>query len=180
MANLKGTKTEKNLLEALYGESLARNKYTYFAAQAQQEGYERIAATFAATAENEKEHGKLWFKLLAGGNIPSTVANLKAAAADEHSEWTDMYQRMAREAREEGFDDIAFLFESVGSIEKEHEERYLRLLHSIDDSAVVAEKERTVWICRHCGHIEDQEKAPEQCPVCAHPQSYFALHVVHY
>ncbi|MCL2025188.1 MAG: rubrerythrin family protein [Leptospirales bacterium] len=180
MSNLKGTKTEKNLMEAFAGESQARNKYTYFASKAKKEGYEQIAAFFEETAGNEKEHAKIWFKLLCGGNIPSTMENLKAAAAGEHDEWTEMYKRMAAEAKEEGFDDIAFLFESVGKIEKEHEERYLKLLKNIEDGTVFAKKEKVVWICRNCGHIVDSETALKECPVCAHPQAYFELRVINY
>lgn len=180
MANLKGTKTEQNLMEAFAGESQARNKYTYFAAKAKKEGYEQIASIFEETAGNEKEHAKIWFKLLCGGAIPSTIENLKAAAAGENGEWTDMYKRMAAEAREEGFDDIAILFESVGKIEKEHEERYLKLLQNVEDGTVFAKKEKVVWICRNCGHIVDSESAPKGCPVCAHPQAYFELRVINY
>ena len=180
MANLKGTKTEKNLMEAFSGESQARNKYTYFAAKAKKEGYEQIAAFFEETAVNEKEHAKIWFKLLCGGEIPTTTENLKAAAAGEHGEWTEMYKRMAVEAREEGFHDIAFLFESVGQIEKEHEERYLKLLKNIEDGSVFAKKEKSAWICRNCGYLGDSEKAPQKCPVCAHPQAYFELRAVNY
>ena len=180
MANLKGTKTEKNLMEAFAGESQARNKYTYFASKARKDGYEQIASVFEQTAGNEKEHAKIWFKLLCGGDIPSTTENLKAAAADENSEWTDMYKRMATEARNEGFNDIALLFESVGAIEKEHEKRYLKLLKNINDGTVFARKEKSVWICRNCGHIVDSASAPEKCPVCAHPQAYFELRVINY
>jgi len=180
MANLKGTKTEKNLMEAFAGESQARNKYTYFASKAKKDGYEQIAAIFAETAGNEKEHAEIWFKLLCGGELPGTAENLKAAAAGENFEWTDMYKRMAEEAHEEGFTDIAFLFESVGAIETTHEERYLKLLKNVEDGAVFARSEKTVWICRNCGHIVDSEKAPQLCPVCAHPQAYFELRVVNY
>ena len=180
MANLKGTKTEKNLMEAFAGESQARNKYTYFAGKAKKEGYEQIAAIFEETAGNEKEHAKIWFKLLCEGDIPTTAENLKAAAAGEHGEWTEMYKRMAAEAREEGFNAIAFLFESVGKIEKEHEERYLALLKNIDDGLVFAKKQKSVWICRNCGHIVDNENAPQKCPVCVHPQAYFELRAVNY
>ncbi|MCL2138741.1 MAG: rubrerythrin family protein [Treponema sp.] len=180
MANLKGTKTEKNLMEAFAGESQARNKYTYFASKAKKEGYEQIGAFFEETAGNEKEHAKLWFKLLCGGDIPSTAENLKAAAAGEHYEWTEMYKQMAEDAREEGFNDIAFLFEAVAKIEKEHELRYLNLLKNIEEGAVFAKKEKTVWICRNCGYIVDNEKAPQKCPVCVHPQSYFELRVINY
>lgn len=180
MAELKGTKTEKNLMEAFAGESQARNKYTYFAAKAKKEGYEQIAAFFEETALNEKEHAKLWFKLLCGGEIPSTVENLKAAAAGENDEWTDMYKRMASEAREEGFNDIAFLFDGVGKIEKEHEERYLALLKNVQEGNVFKKEGKSVWICRNCGHIVDNESAPHKCPVCAHPQGYFELRAVNY
>jgi rubrerythrin len=180
MANLKGTKTEKNLMEAFAGESQARNKYTYFASKARKEGYEQIAALFEETAGNEKEHAKIWFKLLCGGDIPATPENLKAAAEGEHGEWTEMYKRMAADAREEGFNDIAFLFEAVGKIEKEHEDRYLKLLKNIEDGTVYAKKEKSVWICRNCGHIVDNENAPQKCPVCVHPQSYFELRAVNY
>ena len=180
MANLKGTKTEKNLMEAFAGESQARNKYTYFASKAKKEGYEQVAAIFEETAGNEKEHAKIWFKLLCGGDIASTIENLKIAAAGEHEEWTDMYKRMAAEAHEEGFNDIALLFESVAKIEKEHEERYLALLKNIEDGAVFSKKEKAVWICRNCGHIVDSASAPKQCSVCAHPQAYFELRAVNY
>ena len=180
MANLKGTRTEKNLAEAFAGESQARNKYTYFASKAKKEGYEQIAAIFEETAANEKEHAKIWFKLLCGGDIPATADNLKAAAEGEHGEWTEMYKRMALEAREEGFADIGRLFELFAGIEKEHEERYLKLLKSVRESAVFAKGEKVVWICRNCGHIEDSANAPRQCPVCAHPQAYFELRAVNY
>jgi len=180
MSNLKGTKTEANLMEAFAGESQARNKYTYFASRAKKDGYEQIAAFFEETAGNEKEHAKIWFKLLHGGAVPSTAENLAAAAAGENGEWTEMYKRMAAEAREEGFSDIAFLFEAVGAIEKEHEERYLKLLQNIEDGTIYAKKEKFVWICRNCGHIVDSENAPGVCPVCAHPQAYFELRVVNY
>ena len=180
MANLIGTKTEKNLMEAFAGESQARNKYTYFASKAKKDGYEQIAAIFEETAGNEKEHAKIWFKLLCGGEVPETVENLKVAAAGENGEWTEMYKRMAEEAREEGFNDIAFLFEKVGAIEKEHEERYLKLLKNINDGSVFAKKEKSVWICRNCGHIVDAENAPKMCPVCKHPQAYFELRIINY
>ena len=180
MANLKGTRTEKNLMEAFAGESQARNKYTYFASKAKKDGYEQIAAVFEETAGNEKEHAKIWFKLLCGGEVPSTAENLRAAAGGEHEEWTAMYKRMAAEAAEEGFSDIAALFESVGKIEKEHEERYLKLLKNVEAGTVFAKKEKSVWICRNCGHIEDSENAPTKCPVCNHPQAYFELRIVNY
>jgi rubrerythrin len=180
MPNLKGTKTEKNLMEAFAGESQARNKYTYFAGKARKEGYEQIAAIFEETAGNEKEHAKIWFKFLCGGEVPSTVENLKAAANGENEEWTQMYKRMAEEAKAEGFNDIAFLFEKVANIEKEHEERYRKLLKNIEDGSVFAKKQKSVWICRNCGHIVDSENAPSKCPVCAHPQAYFELRLVNY
>ena len=180
MAELKGTKTEKNLLEAFAGESQARNRYTYFASRARKDGYEQIGAVFEETAGNEKEHAKIWFKQLCGGEIPATAENLKTAAAGEHEEWTEMYKRMAEEARKEGFNDIALLFESVGKIEKEHEERYLKLLQNVKDNSVFVKKEKVVWICRNCGHIEDRTDAPQKCPVCAHPRSYFELRVINY
>jgi len=180
MANLKGTKTEANLMEAFAGESQARNKYTYFASKARKDGYEQIAAIFEQTAGNEKEHAEIWFKLLCGGAIPGTAENLKAAAAGENGEWTEMYKRMAADARAEGFGDIAALFDMVGAIEKEHEARYLKLLANVESGAVFAKREKTIWICRNCGHIEDSESAPELCPVCAHPQAYFELRVINY
>jgi len=180
MAKLKGTKTEKNLMEAFAGESQARNKYTYYASKAKKEGYEQIAGIFEETANNEKEHAKIWFKLLHGGDIPETPANLKDAAAGEHGEWTKMYKRMAEEAREEGFKDIAALFESVARIEKEHEGRYLALLKNVKDSAVFAKKQKSVWICRNCGHIVDSKNAPKKCAVCDHPKAYFELRVINY
>ena len=180
MANLKGTKTEKNLMEAFAGESQARNKYTYFAAKAKKEGYEQIAGIFEETAGNEREHAKMWFKLLCGGEIPGTIENLKAAASGENEEWTQMYKRMADEAREEGFADIAAAFEAVGAIEKEHEERYLKLCKNIEEGMVFAKNEKSVWICRNCGHIVDNAKAPQLCGVCKHPQAYFELRSVNY
>ena len=180
MSNLKGTKTEKNLQEAFAGESQARNKYSYFASKAKKDGYEQISAIFEETAGNEKEHAKIWFKLLCGGEIPTTVENLKAAAAGENEEWTQMYKRMAIEAREEGFTDIAALFEQIGNIEKEHEERYLTLLKNIETGTVFAKKEKSVWICRNCGFIYDNANAPQKCPVCVHPQAYFELRAVNY
>ena len=178
MPDLKGTKTEKNLMEAFAGESQARNKYSYFASKAKKDGYQQIGAFFEETANNEKEHAKIWFKLLNG--IGSTEENLKAAAAGEHDEWTDMYARMANEAREEGFDEIAALFEGVGKIEKEHEERYLKLLKNIEDGVVFKRETKSVWVCRNCGHIVDSLEAPEKCPVCAHPKDYFELRVINY
>ena len=175
MAELKGTKTEKNLWEAFAGESMARNKYSYYASKAKKEGFEQIAAFFEETAGNEKEHAKIWFKLLQGGAIHSTTENLEAAADGEHAEWTDMYKRMAQEAKEEGFEEIAFLFASVAKIEQHHEERYRKLLENINSGAVFSKKEATAWICRNCGFAANGEKAPALCPVCAHPQSYFEV-----
>ena len=176
---LKGTKTEKNLMEAFAGESQARNKYTYFASKAKKEGYEQIAAIFQETADNEKEHAKIWFKLLHNG-ISSTAENLKAAAEGENYEWTDMYDRMAKEAREEGFDHIADLFEGVAKIEKEHEERYRKLLSNIEENKVFEAGEVKIWKCRNCGHIVVGTKAPMVCPVCSHPQSYFEIKAENY
>ena len=170
---LKGSKTEKNLMEAFAGESEARNKYTYFASKAKKDGYEQIAAIFEETANNEKEHAKLWFKLLNGGEVPSTIDNLKAAIDGENYEWTDMYDTFAKEAKEEGFNHIAYLFEEVGKIEKEHEARYKKLLKNIEDEVVFSSEEDCIWICRNCGHIIVGKKAPKVCPVCNHPGSYF-------
>ena len=172
---LKGTQTEKNLMAAFAGESQARNKYTYFASKAKKEGYEQIAAIFTETADNEKEHAKMWFKLLQGGEVKSTKENLLMAAEGENYEWTDMYDEFAKTAKEEGFDHIAFLFEEVGKIEKEHEERYRKLLANIEQGKVFVKEEPKMWICRNCGHVHYGEKAPELCPVCAHPQSYFEV-----
>lgn len=168
---LKGSKTEANLWTAFAGESQARNKYTYFASVAKKAGYEQIAAIFEETANNEKEHAKLWFKEL--GGIGDTAANLKAAAAGENEEWTSMYKEMAETAREEGFTRLAFLFEGVGKIEKEHEERYLKLLSNLEGDVVFKTDEETMWICRNCGHIYVGKEAPKVCPICAHPQAYF-------
>ena len=176
---LKGTKTEKNLQAAFAGESQARNKYTYYASQAKKEGFEQIAAIFTETANNEKEHAKMWFKLLNGG-IGKTVDNLKDAAAGENYEWTDMYATFAKEAREEGFDHIADLFEMVGAIEKEHEERYRRLLKNVEDKLVFSRDGDCVWQCSNCGHIVVGRQAPEVCPVCAHPKAYFELKADNY
>ncbi len=179
MADLKGTKTEKNLMEAFAGESQARNKYTYFASKAKKDGYEQIAAIFQETADNEKEHAKMWFKLLHNG-IPSTEENLKAAAEGENYEWTDMYDKFAKEAREEGFDNIADLFEGVAKIEKEHEERYMKLLENLENGLVFSKDGDKIWKCRNCGHIHIGKEAPEVCPVCAHPRAYFELKAENY
>ncbi len=172
---LKGSKTEKNLMEAFAGESQARNKYTYFASKAKKEGYEQIAAIFQETADNEKEHAKIWFKLLHDGDVPTTTENLKAAAEGENFEWTDMYDRFAKEAEEEGFTKIAYLFREVGKIEKEHEERYRKLLDNIKEEKVFKKEESVVWVCRNCGHVHVGKVAPKVCPVCNHPQSYFEM-----
>ncbi|HBY56929.1 MAG TPA: rubrerythrin family protein [Candidatus Atribacteria bacterium] len=178
MKDLKGTKTEKNLMEAFAGESQARNKYTYFASVAKKEGYEQIASFFLETAENEKEHAKLSFKKLAG--IGSTIDNLKAAAAGENFEWTEMYPRMAKEAREEGFEEIAKIFEGIAEIEKRHEERYRKLLKNIEEDKVFKKEEKTVWKCRNCGNIYEGAEAPEVCPVCKHPRAYYEVKVENY
>ena len=180
MKDLKGTKTEKNLQEAFAGESMASNKYTYFASKARKDGYEQIAAIFEATANNEKEHAKLWFKYLEGGAIKDTISNLKAAAEGENYEWTDMYDRMAKEAEEEGFKEIAAKFRGVGAIEKHHEERYRKLLKNINDAVVFSRDGDAIWICRNCGHIVVGPKAPSVCPVCSHPQSFFELMAENY
>lgn len=179
MAELKGSKTEQNLWEAFAGESKARNKYTYYASKAKKEGYVQIAELFEETAANEKEHAKIWFKLLNDG-IGTTMDNLKDAAAGENYEWTDMYDKFAKEAREEGFDDIADLFEGVAAIEKEHEERYLKLLKNIEEGIVFSKDGDTIWKCKNCGHIHVGPKAPEICPVCAHPQAYFEVKAENY
>jgi len=173
--SLKGTKTEKNLEEAFAGESMARNKYTYFASKAKKEGYVQIAALFEETAVNEREHAKLWFKYLHGGEVASTAENLLAAAEGENFEWTDMYERMAREAREEGFEEIAKKFEMVGAIEKHHEERYRKLLKNLNDKKVFSKDGDAIWQCANCGHIVIGKTAPEVCPVCNHPQAYFQV-----
>lgn len=180
MPDLKGTKTEKNLMDAFTGESMARNKYTYYASKAKKEGYEQLAAIFLETADNEKEHAKIWFKLLHDGDIPTTTQNLSDAAAGENYEWTDMYDRMAKEAKEEGFDHIAYLFEAVGKIEKEHEERYRKLLENVENGLVFSKDGDTIWKCRNCGHIVIGKQAPAVCPVCAHPQSYFEVKAENY
>lgn len=177
---LKGSQTEKNLMEAFAGESQARNKYTYFASKAKKEGYEQIAAIFLETADNEKEHAKLWFKLLNGGEVPTTTENLKAAAGGENFEWTDMYDKFAKTAKEEGFDKIAYLFEEVGKIEKEHEERYKKLLENVEDGLVFSKDGDKIWKCRNCGHICIGKEAPAVCPVCAHPQAFFEVKAENY
>ena len=180
MKDLKGTKTEANLMAAFAGESQARNKYTYYASKAKKDGYEQIAELFTETANNEKEHAKIWFKLLHDGNVPDTVANLKDAAEGENYEWTDMYKSFAEDAKAEGFDHIAYLFEQVAAIEKEHEERYRKLLANIEGGVVFSRDGDMVWICRNCGHIHVGKTAPEVCPVCAHPKAYFELRAENY
>lgn len=170
---LKGSKTEQNLMTAFAGESQARNKYNYYASKAKKDGYEQLAAIFEETAGNEKEHAKLWFKLLHGGSIPSTEENLLDAANGENYEWTDMYKTFAEEAKQEGFDHIAYLFAEVAKIEKHHEERYRALLNNIKEEKVFESEEEIAWICRNCGHIHFGKEAPEVCPVCAHPRAYF-------
>ena len=177
---LKGSKTEQNLMMAFAGESQARNKYTYFASKAKKEGYEQIAAIFQETADNEKEHAKMWFKLLNGGDIGTTAENLKAAAVGENYEWTDMYAEFAKTAKEEGFARIAYLFEEVAKIEKEHEQRYLKLLENVKDGKVFEAGEVKIWKCRNCGHIVVGTKAPEVCPVCSHPKAYFEIKAENY
>ncbi len=178
--SLAGTKTEKNLQEAFAGESQARNKYTYYASKAKKDGFVQIAALFEETAANEKEHAKIWFKYLHGGSVPDTATNLEDAASGENFEWTDMYARMAKEAREEGFPEIAAKFEMVGAIEKHHEERYRKLLKNINDKKVFSKDGDVIWQCSNCGHIVIGKQAPEVCPVCDHPQSYFQVEAVNY
>ena len=180
MKDLKGTKTEKNLQEAFAGESQARNKYSYWASKAKKDGYQQIAAIFEETAANEKEHAKMWFKLLEGGAIKSTPENLKAAAEGENFEWTDMYSRMAIEADEEGFPEIAEKFRGVAAIEKAHEERYRKLLSNIEEGIVFSRDGDRIWQCRNCGHIVIGPNAPEVCPVCDHPQAFFELKAENY
>ena len=176
--DLKGSKTEQNLRDAFAGESQARNKYTYFASKAKKEGYVQISNLFLETVDNEKEHAKIWFKLL--GGIGTTAENLLAAAEGENFEWTDMYAKFAREAREEGFDDIAALFDGVGAIEKEHEERYRKLLSNLQGGLVFSKDGDAIWQCANCGHIVVGKAAPEVCPVCAHPQAYFQVKAENY
>ena len=178
--SLAGTKTEKNLQEAFAGESQARNKYSYYASKARKDGFEQIAALFEETAANEKEHAKIWFKYLHGGSVPGTAENLKDAAAGENFEWADMYARMAKEAREEGFEEIALKFELVGAIEKHHEERYRKLLKNIEDKKVFSKDGDAIWQCANCGHIVVGKQAPEVCPVCDHPQSFFQVEATNY
>ena len=179
MPELNGSKTEANLMTAFAGESQARNKYTYYASKAKKDGYVQIAAIFEETANNEKEHAKMWFKLLHGG-IGDTVDNLKDAAAGENYEWTDMYAGFAKTAREEGFDEIAAMFEGVAKIEKEHEERYLKLVKNLEEGLVFSRDGDVIWQCANCGHIVIGKKAPEVCPVCAHPQAYFQIKAENY
>ena len=177
---LKGSRTEANLMAAFAGESQARNKYTYYDSKEKKDGYVQIAKIFEETADNEKEHAKIWFKLLHGGEIPDTLANLEDAAAGENYEWTDMYDKFAKEAKEEGFDRIAYLFEAVGKIEKEHEERYRKLIANIEGGLVFSKDGDVIWQCSNCGHIVVGKKAPEICPVCAHPKSYFQVKAENY
>jgi len=177
---LKGSRTEENLKAAFAGESQARNKYTFYASVAKKEGYNQIGDFFLETAENEKEHAKIWFKLLHGNDIPTTELNLIDGAAGEHYEWTDMYKGFAETARAEGFTRIGFLFEAVAKIEKEHEERYLALLKQLKDNRVFESEESEIWICAECGHIHVGKKAPEKCPVCDHPKAYFKRRVKGY
>lgn len=172
--NLKGTKTEQNLMAAFAGESQARNKYTYYASKARKDGYHQIASLFEETAHNEMAHAKIWFKLLHEG-MPSTEENLKDAASGENYEWTDMYETFAKEARAEGFDKVAYLFEAVGKIEKEHEERYLHLLKNLQEEKVFSKEETVVWECGNCGHLHEGTEAPEMCPVCDHPRAHFKI-----
>ena len=173
--DLKGSKTEQNLMAAFAGECQARTKYTYYASKAKKEGYQQISDLFMETAENEKEHAKIWFKLLHDGDIPTTEVNLQDAANGENYEWTDMYAEFAKVAKEEGFDRIAYLFDAVGKIEKEHEKRYLKLLENVKGDLVFSKEGECIWQCANCGHICVGKKAPEVCPVCAHPKSYFRI-----
>ncbi len=177
---LKGSRTEANLMAAFAGESQARNKYTYYASKAKKDGYVQISKIFEETAKNEEEHAKIWFKLLHGGAVGPTEENLQDAAAGENYEWTEMYATFAKEAKEEGFDHIAFLFESVAKIEKEHEERYLKLLGNLKEGLVFSRDGEQIWICSNCGHIHVGKEAPQMCPVCAHPQAYFHIKAENY
>lgn len=176
----KGSKTEANLMAAFAGESQARNKYSYYASQAKKEGYEQIAAIFTETADNEKEHAKLWFKALHDGKVPSTMENLEDAASGENYEWTDMYKKFAEEAREEGFTELAVAFEMVGKVEKEHEERYRALIENLEKGIVFEKTGEVVWKCRNCGYIHVGKSAPQLCPACKHPQAYFELQAKNY
>ena len=180
MKDLKGTKTEKNLQEAFAGESMARSKYTYFASKARKEGYEQIAAIFEETARNEQEHAKLWYKFLNGGDISDTMTNLQEAAAGENYEWTDMYDKMAKEADEEGFPQIAARMRAVAAIEKHHEERYRKLIENIEKAIVFSRDGDAIWVCRNCGHVVVGKNAPGACPVCLHPQAFFELQADNY
>jgi len=180
MPTLKGSRTEANLMAAFAGESQARNKYTYYASKAKKDGYVQIAQIFEETANNEKEHAKIWFKLLHDGEIGDTAANLKDAAAGENYEWTEMYAEFAKVAKEEGFDKIAYLFSAVAKIEKEHEERYLKLLANVENGVVFSRDGDMIWQCANCGHIMVGKKAPEMCPVCAHPKAYFQIKAENY
>jgi rubrerythrin len=180
MKDLKDSKTLINLMAAFAGESQARNKYTYYASKAKKEGYEQIAAIFEETANNEKEHAKMWFKLMCGGEIQDTISNLRDAANGENYEWTDMYAEFAKIAEEEGYDEIAKMFTNVANVEKEHEQRYLKLLQNIENKEVFDKEESTVWICRNCGHIHVGKSAPKVCPTCSHPQSYFEIKSTNY
>ena len=179
MAEIKGTKTEQNLLKAFNTESSVRSKYTFFAAIAREDGYEQIAEVFEKAADNEKEHARVWFKLLSGGKMPRTTENLKSAIDGENNEWSDMYKNMAADARDEGFNDIAFLFDSIGAVEKEHKERYIKLLTDIENNTIFTKKEeKSIWICRCCGYSTDSESPPEICPVCEYPKAYFTLQTI--
>jgi rubrerythrin len=180
MKELNGSKTAENLMTAFSGESQARNKYSYYASKARKDGYEQIAAIFEETANNEKEHAKMWFKLLHNGDVPDTLTNLNDAAAGEYYEWTDMYASFAKVAHEEGYDDIAKQFEGVAKVEKVHEERYRRLIANVKDGLVFSKDHDVIWQCSNCGHIEIGKKAPGVCPVCAHPQAYFQLRAENY
>jgi len=180
MSDISGTKTEQNLKEAFAGESMARNKYSFYASKAKKDGYVQIAEIFEETADNEKEHAKIWYKLLNDGSVPGTTENLLDASAGEHDEWTDMYERFARDARAEGLEEIAKLFDGVAAIEKEHEERFRQLLANIEDGIVFSRDGDMVWKCKNCGHIHIGQKAPEVCPVCDHPQSYFEIKAANY
>ncbi|CDE88199.1 TPA: rubrerythrin family protein [Candidatus Gastranaerophilales bacterium HUM_20] len=180
MPELKGSKTEQNLMAAFAGESQARNKYTYYASQAKKEGFVQISKIFEETANNEKEHAKIWFKALHGDKIPDTLKNLEDAADGENYEWTDMYATFAKEAKEEGFETLAVLFEMVGKIEKHHEERYRKLLEAVKNNTVFEKSEKVVWECSNCGHVFEGDKAPQLCPVCKHPQAYFFMKAKNY